>query len=50
MAEYNAYASKAWADVNKANYQNVTTAADGGSLVPDPEFMAEVNDSPMNTV
>jgi len=42
MAEYNAYADKAWADVNKANYQNVTTTADGGALVPDPEFIAEV--------
>lgn len=42
MAEYNAYAAKAWSEVNKANYQNVTTAADGGSLVPDPEFIAEI--------
>lgn len=40
ISEYNSYANKAWAE--KANYQNVTTAADGGSLVPDPEFIAEV--------
>lgn len=43
MSEYNAYAAKAWGEVNKANYQNVTTAADGGSLVPDPEFIAEID-------
>ena len=42
MAEYNSYVAKAWSDVNKANYQNVTTTADGGALVPDPEFVAEV--------
>jgi HK97 family phage major capsid protein len=42
MAEYNSYVSKAWGDVSKANYQNVTTTADGGALVPDPEFIAEV--------
>lgn len=42
MAEYNAYAVKAWSQVNKSNYQNVTTAADGGALVPDPEFIAEI--------
>jgi HK97 family phage major capsid protein len=42
MAEYNAYVNKAWQDVSKANYQNVTTTADGGALVPDPEFVAEV--------
>jgi len=42
IAEYNAYAAKEWLDVSKANYQNVTTAADGGALVPDPEFIAEV--------
>lgn len=42
MGEYNAYAAKAWSEVNKANYQNVTTAADGGALVPDPEFVAEI--------
>jgi HK97 family phage major capsid protein len=42
MAEYNAYVNKAWGDVNKSNYQNVTTTADGGALVPDPEFVAEV--------
>lgn len=40
--EYNTYVDKAWQDVNKANYQNVTTTADGGALVPDPEFIAEV--------
>lgn len=40
IAEYNSYAQKAWAE--KANYQNVTTGADGGSLVPDPEFIAEI--------
>lgn len=42
MNEYNAYVNKAWQDVSKANYQNVTTTADGGALVPDPEFVAEV--------
>lgn len=42
IAEYNKYVDKAWREVNKANYQNVTTTADGGALVPDPEFVAEV--------
>ena len=42
IAEYNAYVDKAWQNVNKANYQNVTTAADGAALVPDPEFVSEV--------
>lgn len=42
LSEYNAYVASAWQEVSKANYQNVTTAADGGSLVPDPEFIAEV--------
>ena len=42
MAEYNAYIDKSWADVSKANYQNVTTGVDGGALVPDPEFVAEI--------
>lgn len=42
IAEYNSYVNKAWQDVNKSNYQNVTTAADGGALVPDPEFVAEI--------
>lgn len=42
IAEYNSYVDKAWSEVNKANYQNVTTAADGAALVPDPEFVAEV--------
>lgn len=42
IAEYNTFVDKAWQDVNKANYQNVTTTADGGALVPDPEFIAEV--------
>lgn len=42
IAEYNSFVDKAWSEVNKANYQNVTTAADGGSLVPDPEFVAEI--------
>lgn len=42
IAEYNSYVNKAWQDVNKSNYQNVTTTADGGALVPDPEFVAEV--------
>lgn len=40
IQEYNATALKAWSQ--KANYQNVTTAADGGALVPDPEFIADV--------
>lgn len=43
IAEANAYSAKAWGEVNKANYQNVTTAADGGALVPDPEFIAEID-------
>lgn len=42
IAEYSAYVNKAWQDVSKSDYQNVTTAADGGALVPDPEFVAEV--------
>lgn len=42
IAEYNSYVNKAWSQVNKSNYQNVTTTADGGALVPDPEFVAEV--------
>ena len=42
IAEYNSYVSKAWQEVSKSDYQNVTTAADGASLVPDPEFIAEV--------
>jgi HK97 family phage major capsid protein len=42
IAEYNAYSIKQWNDVNKSNYQNVSVSADGGSLVPDPEFVAEV--------
>jgi len=41
-AEYNSYVDKAWREVNKSDYQNVTTTADGGALVPDPEFIAEV--------
>ncbi len=42
IAQYNSYVDKAWQDVNKSDYQNVTTTADGGALVPDPEFVAEV--------
>jgi len=42
IKEYNSYVDKAWREVNKADYQNVTTTADGGALVPDPEFVAEV--------
>lgn len=42
LNDYKSYAAKAWSEVNKANYQNVTTAADGGALVPDPEFIAEI--------
>ena len=44
LAEYANYVNKAWADqsIEKSNYQNVTTTADGGALVPDPEFVAEV--------
>lgn len=41
VKEYNQYSLKQWSE--KANYQNVTTAADGGAIVPDPEFMAEVD-------
>lgn len=40
IREYNDYSLKAWTE--KSDYQNVTTAADGGALVPDPEFIAEV--------
>lgn len=42
ISEYNTYTNKLWQDVSKSNYQNVTTTADGGALVPDPEFIAEV--------
>jgi len=49
LNEYKQYVAHAWvdatqgaSDVERANYQNVTTTADGGALVPDPEFMAEV--------
>lgn len=42
VAEYNAYVNKAWSEISKSDYQNVTTTADGGALVPDPEFVAEV--------
>lgn len=43
LAEVNAVSVKGWKDiVSKSNYQNVTTAADGGALVPDPEFVAEI--------
>lgn len=42
MQEYNNFVTKAWSDVSKANYQNVTTTVDGGALVPDPEFIAEI--------
>jgi len=40
LSKYNSYATKLWSE--KANYQNVTTTADGGALVPEPEFIAEV--------
>lgn len=40
LAEYNEFSLKQWTE--KSNYQNVTVAADGGALVPDPEFIAEV--------
>ena len=40
VQEYNAYSVKQWSE--KSDYQNVTTGADGGNLVPDPEFIAEV--------
>lgn len=43
IAEYNSYVDKAWRAVNKSDYQNVTTTADGGALVPDPEFIAEID-------
>jgi len=42
MSEYNNYIASAWQDVNKLNYQNVAVTIDGGALVPDPEFMAEI--------
>lgn len=40
IREYNDFSAKQWRE--KSDYQNVTTAADGGALVPDPEFIAEV--------
>ncbi len=40
VSSYNTYAQKEWS--TKSDWQNVTTAADGGSLVPEPEFIAEV--------
>lgn len=40
IREYNDFSRKQWSE--KSNYQNVTTAADGGALVPDPEFIAEI--------
>jgi len=43
LSEYNSYVARAWGEIAKSNYQNVTTAADGGSLVPDPEFVAEID-------
>lgn len=44
LRELNAHSAKLWKDkVSKSNYQNVTTAADGGALVPDPEFIAEID-------
>lgn len=42
LREYNENSAKMWQEVSKADYQNVTTNADGGALVPDPEFIAEV--------
>ena len=43
VRDYAQYVGKAWMDVSKSDYQNVTTTADGGALVPDPEFIAEVD-------
>lgn len=40
IREYNDFSAKQWRE--KSDYQNVTTTADGGALVPDPEFIAEV--------
>lgn len=43
IQQYNAATAKLWKPlVSKSNYQNVTVAADGGALVPDPEFIAEI--------
>lgn len=42
LREYNQNAAKMWLDISKSDYQNVTTSADGGALVPDPEFIAEI--------
>jgi HK97 family phage major capsid protein len=43
IREYNDYSSKKWEGLlTKSDYQNVTVAADGGALVPDPEFIAEI--------
>lgn len=39
--QYNTWSMSQWKE--KANYQNVTTSADGGALVPDPEFVAEID-------
>lgn len=43
IAQYNQYTAKKWKKLlTKSDYQNVTVAADGGALVPDPEFIAEI--------
>lgn len=42
LREYNENSAKMWQDISKSDFQNVTTNADGGALVPDPEFIAEV--------
>lgn len=43
VSTYNAYTAKKWSKLlTKSDYQNVTVAADGGCLVPDPEFIAEI--------
>lgn len=44
LAQLNRHSAELWkGKVSKSNYQNVTTAADGGALVPDPEFIAEID-------
>lgn len=43
LREYNSNSLKLWKnEVSKSDYQNITTEADGAAIVPDPEFVAEV--------
>lgn len=43
LNEYKDHSMKLWqGEVEKSDWQNITTDADGAAIVPDPEFMAEV--------